>query len=363
MHDLLFEPYELRSLTLPNRIVVSPMAQYSADTDGAATDWHLVHYGNLILSGAGLVILEATAVLPEGRVSPHCLGLWDDAHIDGLSKIVKFARRPKASYVGIQLAHAGRKASVKQPWLGGEPLAKDEGGWPLWGASSEPYSGREKPISPSAEDLDRIADSYVAALHRAEAAGFDLVELHAAHGYFLNTFLSPLSNLRDDEWGGDLEGRMRYPLEVFRRLRAAWPAEKPMGVRISVTDWVDGGWDVASSSVFAARLKQLGCDYVAISSGGISPDQKISVGPGYQVPHAAEVRSGSGLPVMAVGMLSDPELANQVLVDQKADLIAVGRGMLFNPRWPWHAGLVLKGDMRVADPYLRCHPSLRNLPR
>ena len=363
MNDLLFQPYRMRELTLPNRIVVSPMAQYSAQADGLATDWHLVHYGSLSLSGAALVIMEATAVVPEGRVSPCCLGLWDDAQVEGLRRIVNFARRPNASYVGIQLAHAGRKASVAPPWLGGTALSEAEGGWKLWGSSTKPYPGRDEPICPDAEDLERIAQSYLAALRRANEAGFDLVELHAAHGYFLNTFLSPLSNSRDDKWGGDLEGRMRYPLEIFRRLRAAWPAEKPMGVRISVTDWVEGGWDIASSGVFAERLKALGCDYVAISSGGVSPDQKIAVGPAYQVPAAAQVRMQSGLPVMAVGMLSDPDLANRVLTEEKADLIAVGRGMLFNPRWAWHAGLTLKGEMRVADPYLRCHPSLRNLPR
>lgn len=363
MNDLLFQPYGMRGLTLPNRIVVSPMAQYSATTDGLATDWHLVHYGNLSLSGAALVIVEATAVLPEGRVSPNCLGLWDDAQVDGLRRIVDFARRPNASYMGIQLAHAGRKASVAQPWKGGAALSEADGGWKMWGASATPYPGRDEPISPDADDLQHIAESYLAALKRADEAGFDLVELHAAHGYFLNTFLSPLSNFRDDQWGGDIEGRMRYPLEIFRRLRAAWPEHKPMGVRLSVTDWVQGGWDIASSVVFAKRLKALGCDYVAISSGGISPDQKITVGPGYQVPAAAQVRAQSGMPVMAVGMLSDPSVANSVLTEEQADLVAIGRGMLFNPRWGWHAGLTLKGEMRVADPYLRCHPSLRNLPR
>ncbi|OZI75101.1 NADH:flavin oxidoreductase/NADH oxidase [Bordetella genomosp. 12] len=363
MNDLLFQPYAMRGLTLPNRIVVSPMAQYSATADGQSTDWHLVHYGNLSLSGAGLVIVEATAVVPEGRVSPACLGLWDDAQVAGLRRIVDFARRPTSSFMGIQLAHAGRKASVAPPWEGGAALSAAEGGWPLWGAGPTPYPGRDQPIVPDAAELERIAQSYLAALARADQAGFDLVELHAAHGYFLNTFLSPLSNTRGDAWGGDLEGRMRYPLEIFRRLRQAWPQHKPMGVRISVTDWVDGGWDVASSVVLAQRLKALGCDYVAVSSGGISPDQKIAVGPAYQAPAAAQVREQSGIPVMAVGMLSDPATANRVLTEHQADLVAIGRGMLFNPRWSWHAGLTLKGEMRVADPYLRCHPSLRNLPR
>lgn len=363
MNDLLFTSFALRELTLPNRIVVSPMAQYSAGEDGRATDWHLVHYGNLAISGAGLVVVEATAVRPEGRVTSRCLGLWDDAHVDGLRRIVSFARRPNAAFVGIQLAHAGRKASVTPPWTGGQALAREEGGWALWSASKVPYPGRELPVEPDEGQLEEIARDYLAALDRAEEAGFDLVELHAAHGYFLNTFLSPLSNGREDAWGGGLEGRMRYPLDIFRLLRARWPSGKPLGVRISVTDWVDGGWDVASSAILAARLKALGCDYVAISSGGISPDQKIAVGPGYQVPAAEVVRKQSGLTTMAVGMLSDPVLANRVLVEGKADLIAVGRGMLFDPRWAWRAALELKGDMRVPEPYLRCHPGMRNLPR
>lgn len=363
MTDKLFQPYKLRSLALPNRIVVSPMAQFSADREGRATDWHHVHYGTLAVSGAGLVILEATAVRPEGRVSPCCLGIWDDGQIDGLRKVVDFSRKSRGAFVGIQLAHAGRKGSVSTPWQGGHALSREEGGWPIWSSSNMPYPGREAPLEPDASQLEEITRSYVDSAQRADAAGFDLIELHAAHGYFLNAFLSPLSNGRSDMWGGSLENRMRFPLEVFRRLRDAWPSHKPLGVRISVTDWVDGGWDVASSSVFASRLRAFGCDYVAVSSGGVSPEQKVPVGPGYQVPAAAEVRSQSGIPIMAVGMLSDPELANRVLVEEKADLVAIGRGMLFNPRWAWHAGLALTGDIRIPDPYRRCHPDLRHLPR
>ncbi|TDR93308.1 NADH:flavin oxidoreductase/NADH oxidase [Enterovirga rhinocerotis] len=361
--DLLFQPFTLRDLTLPNRIVVSPMAQYSAGNDGHVTDWHLMHYGTFAASGAGLTVLEATAVLPEGRVSPNCLGVWDDAHIAGLKRVVDFFRRPAGGMVGIQLAHAGRKASVAPPWTGVDALTSKDGGWAIWGASDCPYPGREAPIAPSPADLERIADAYVAAVGRADQAGFDLIELHCAHGYFLNNFLSPLSNTRQDEWGGDREGRMRYPLEIFRRLRAAWPAGKPMGVRISATEWVENGWDLEDSVVFSQRLKDLGCDYVALSSGGTSPDQKIAVGPGYQVPFSEEVRRRSGIPTVAVGMLSDPQLANDVLEAGQADLIAIGRGMLFNPRWAWHAAAELQGTMRVPPPYLRCHPSMRNLPR
>jgi 2,4-dienoyl-CoA reductase-like NADH-dependent reductase (Old Yellow Enzyme family) len=361
--ELLFQPFSLRNLTLPNRIVVSPMAQYSAQQDGKATDWHLMHYGSFAASGAGLTILEATAVLPEGRVSPNCLGLWDDAQIPGLKRIVDFFRRPAGGMVGIQLAHAGRKASVPPPWQGTEPLAAEAGGWQLWGASDCPYPGRDAPIAPNAEQLEAIAAAYVAAIRRADAAGFDLVELHCAHGYFLNNFLSPLSNTRTDQWGGDLEGRMRFPLDVFRRVRAAWPAHKPLGVRVSAVEWVEGGWNLDDSVVFAQRLKALGCDYVALSSGGTSPDQKITVGPGYQVSFSEEVRRRADLPTIAVGMLSDPQLANDVLKQGRADLIAIGRGMLFNPRWAWHAAAELQGSMRVPEPYLRCHPSMRNLPR
>lgn len=359
MTAALFEPYRLRDLVLPNRIVVSPMAQYMGDTAGHITDWHIMHYGSLIVSGPALVIVEATNVSPEGRVCPNCLGLWDDSHIDGLKRIVDFARQPEAAHVGVQIAHAGRKAGIRQPWLGPEPLSPEEGAWPLWSASRQPYPGREEPNEPDARRLDEIARSYVDAVIRAEAAGFDLIEFHCAHGYFINSFLSPLSNTRSDEWGGDLEGRMRYPLEVFRRMRAAWPAHKPMGARISASDWVAGGWDAASSVVFAGRLKEMGCDYIAISSGGLSAEQKIPVGPGYQVPLSAEVRAGAGIPTMAVGMLSDPELANRVIVDGEADMIAIGRGMLFNPRWAWHAAQHLNGHMRVPGPYLRGRPHHR----
>ncbi len=363
MSDLLFEPFSLREITLSNRIVVSPMAQYSADDEGRVTDWHVMHYGTFAVSGAGLTILEATAVLPEGRVSPNCLGLWNDGHIEGMKRVVDFFRRPSGGMVGIQLAHAGRKASVAPPWKGGGALYPGEGGWDIWGSSDCAYPGREAPISPSAEQLEEIAQGYVAALRRAEAAGFDLIELHCAHGYFLNNFLSPLSNTRTDEWGGDIEGRMRYPLEVFRRLRAAWPAHKPMGVRISASEWVEGGWDIEDTVIFSRRLKELGCDYVSLSSGGTSPDQKITVGPGYQVPFSETVKERVGIPTVAVGMLSDPRLANEVLMKGQADLVAIGRGMLFNPRWAWHAAAELQGTMRVPGPYMRCHPSMRNLPR
>ncbi|OCW56343.1 NADH:flavin oxidoreductase/NADH oxidase [Hoeflea olei] len=363
MTDRLFDPLTLGALELPNRIVVSPMAQYSSEDDGKATDWHLMHYGNLAVSGAALVILEATAVLPEGRVSPRCLGIWDDTHVEGLKRIVDFAHRPNGAKMGIQLAHAGRKASVAPPWQGGDALLPGGGGWDIWGASDYPYPGRVTPIMPGEEELETIAKAYVDALRRAEQAGFDLIELHCAHGYFLNSFLSPLSNTRNDAWGGGLEGRMRYPLEIFRRLRAAWPQDRVLGVRISGTDWVEGGWTVEDSVVFARALKAEGCDYVALSSGGSSPDQKISVGPGYQVPLSAQVRREAGIATIAVGMLSDPKLANEVLVRGEADLIAIGRGMLFNPRWAWHACQTLEGTMRVPDQYFRCHPSMRNLPR
>lgn len=359
----LFQPFALRDLALPNRIVVSPMAQYSAEQDGRVTDWHLMHYGTFAASGPGLTILEATAVLPEGRVSPKCLGLWDDGHIPGLRRIVDFFRRPAGGRVGIQLAHAGRKAAVRPPWEGGAPLDGEGEGWPLWGASDCAYPGRRAPCAPTAGQLEQIADAYVAAAVRADAAGFDLIELHCAHGYFLNNFLSPLSNTRTDAWGGDREGRMRYPLEVFSRLRVIWPANKPLGVRISATEWVAGGWEIEDTVAFARRLKSLGCDYVALSSGGTSPDQKVAAGPGYQVPFAAEVRSRADVVTMAVGMLSDAGLANDVLRRGEADLVAVGRGMLFNPRWAWQAAVDLHGSLRVPPPYLRCHPDMRDLPR
>lgn len=361
--SLLFTPYRLRQLDLANRIVVSPMAQYSADKAGRAGDWHLMHVGNLAVSGAALVILEATAVEPRGRVSPFCLGLWADDQMEGLRRIVEFCRAHSRTKLGIQLAHAGRKASVQPPWLGGRGLSIDEGGWHLVGPCDTPYPGRPFPEPLDDAGMKAMIRHYVEAAQRANQIGFDLIELHCAHGYLLNTFLSPLSNKRQDKYGGSLENRMRFPLEVFEAIRAVWPQEKPLGVRISATDWVHGGWDAEDSMTFAKALAARGCDYIAASSGGISPDQKIVVRPGYQVEYAAAVRKGAAIPTIAVGHIWDPLLAEEVLRQGSADLIAIGRGMMYNPRWAWHAAEVMGAEAEYPPQYARSHPSMRKLPR
>ncbi len=359
MAALLFSPFALRGVTLPNRIVVSPMAQYSATPDGCATDWHVMHVGNLVISGSGLVIMEATAVEPRGRVTLGCLGLWNDAQAAALRPVVAFARSHGQAALGIQLAHAGRKGSVGRPWDGQRTLAPSDGGWTTIAPSSDAYPGRPAPAALDDAGLDSLRAEFAAAARRAGELGFDLIELHCAHGYLLHSFLSPLSNTRNDCYGGDLAGRMRFPLEVFAAVRAAFPADRPVGVRISATDWLPGGWDTTSSVAFSRALKLAGCDFVTASSGGLRPEQKIEVKPGYQVPFAAAVQAEAGLPAMAVGLLDDPDLAEQVLQKEEASLIALGRGMTWNPRWPWHAAEALGAAAPHPPQYARSQSNMR----
>lgn len=359
MATRLFSPFTLRGLTLPNRITVSPMAQYSGDAQNCANDWHLMHYGNFAVSGPGLVILEATAVAAAGRVGLHDIGLWNDAQQEALARVLGFCRRHGQAALGIQLAHAGRKAGVAPPWEGGQHLSPEQGGWQALSPGDVPYPGRPAPRLLDAAGLAEVKAQFVAATQRAEALGLDLIELHAAHGYLLHSFLSPLSNNRNDDYGGDIAGRMRFPLEVFAAMRAAWPAHKPLGVRISATDWLEGGWTLEDSVAFAAALKPLGCDYICASSGGTSPDQMIDVGPGYQVPMARRVREATGLPTMAVGVITAPHQAEQALRDGAADLIALARGMTYDPRWAWHAAEALRDTAAFPPQYARSHPSMR----
>jgi 2,4-dienoyl-CoA reductase-like NADH-dependent reductase (Old Yellow Enzyme family) len=359
MPTRLFSPHAMRGLTLANRIVVSPMAQYSRGPGNEATDWHLMHYGNLAVSGPGLVILEATAVEPRGRVGQHDIGLWTDAQQAALARVLGFCRRHGRAAIGIQLAHAGRKASTARPWEGLAYQGEAEGGWIPVSGSDAPYPGRPVPRVLDGAGLEEVKQDFVAATRRAAAIGFDLVEVHAAHGYFLHSFLSPLSNTRNDAYGGDPAGRMRYPLEVIAAMRAAWPAEKPLGVRVSATDWMEGGWTVADTVAFARALKDLGCDYVCASSGGTHPDQRLDVGPGYQVPMARRIREDAGIPTMAVGLINEPQQAEQCLRDGAADLIALGRGMTYDPRWAWHAAEALRETAEFAPQYARSHPSMR----
>jgi 2,4-dienoyl-CoA reductase-like NADH-dependent reductase (Old Yellow Enzyme family) len=340
-------------MSLMNRIVVSPMAQYMADENSNASDWHIMHLGTMAVSGAGLVFTEATAIDPRGRNAKHYLGIYSDDNEAALKRVVGFCKSIAPIRMGIQLHHSGRKGSVSRPWEGRDELKPGAGGWRVVSASDAPYPGRTNPIDvPDEEDLEELKGLYVRAAQRAARAGFDVIEIHFAHGYLLNSFLSPLGNLRKDRYGGDAEGRMRFPLEVYKAVREAWPADLPIGVRISATDWIDGGWDVEDSVTLARVLKSLGCDYVAASSGGILPEQKILVKPGYQVPFAEAMRREAGMATLALGLLHDPHLAESVLQEGKADLIGIARGMLADPRWPWRAALALGEPLKLPGPFL-----------
>lgn len=356
----LFKPLPMGRLTLPNRIVIAPMCQYSAD-DGQATDWHLIHLGQLALSGAGLLILEATAVEAEGRISPGCLGLWSDACEQALGRVLAAVRRYSPMPLAIQLGHAGRKGSSEVPWRGGALIPPSQGGWLPVAPSAVSHAEAEAP--PAALDetgLHRVREAFADAARRAHRIGLDAIEVHAAHGYLLHQFLSPLANQRTDRWGGDLEGRMRFPLEVFDAVRAAVPDSMAVGVRLSATDWVDGGWDVDDSIAFGHALRARGCDFLHVSSGGVSPRQRIPVGPGYQVPLAEKLRAAVGLPTIAVGLITEPAQAEAVIAEGRADAVALARAMLFNPHWPWQAAAALGGQVQAPSPYWRSAPQGMN---
>jgi 2,4-dienoyl-CoA reductase-like NADH-dependent reductase (Old Yellow Enzyme family) len=359
----LFTPLSLRGITLANRIVISPMCQYSAD-NGSATDWHMIHLGSLALSGAGMLCLEATAVEPDGRISPDDLGLWDDERERALAPVLAAIRRHSGIAVTVQLAHAGRKASVASPWHGGGQVDPSEGGWIPWAPSPAPFA--ETDVTPRALDeagLARVRDAFAAAAARAARLGLDGIELHAAHGYLLHQFLSPLANLRSDRYGGSLENRMRFPLEVFDAVRAAFPADHPVGVRVSATDWVAGGWDIEQTVAFARELGHRGVDWIDVSSGGLSRHQKISAAPGYQVPFAQRVKQETGATVMAVGLITDAAQAEAILQEGRADLVALGRAMLYEPHWPWHAAVQLEAAVDAPPQYWRAAPQHRGLFR
>lgn len=356
MTSSLFSPFSLRSLTLSNRIVISPMCQYSA-VDGNATDWHTIHLGHLALSGAGMLIVEATGVELAGRISPGCLALGSDENEAALAKALASVRRHSGMPLAIQLAHAGRKASSQVPWLGGRALLPEAGGWQTIAPSPVPhYEHDPVPRALDAAGIAGITKAFVAAARRAARLDFDAVELHMAHGYLLHQFLSPLANRRDDAYGGTLENRMRLPLEVFAAVRAVWPEKKPLGVRISATDWVPGGWDIEQALVFAHELKRLGCDWIDASSGGVSPQQKMDVVPGFQVGFAERIRHETGIPSMAVGLITEPAQAEKIISSGAADMVALARSMLWNPRWPWHAAAVLGAQVDAPKQYQRSLP-------
>jgi 2,4-dienoyl-CoA reductase-like NADH-dependent reductase (Old Yellow Enzyme family) len=361
MPSKLFAPLALRGMTVPNRIAVAPMCQYSAQ-DGVPGDWHLVHLGQLAQGGPGLIFVEATGVEPVGRITPGCTGLYDEATEAAFTRIVGFMKSVGGSRIGIQLGHSGRKGSTVAPWLGGGRV-EGIGAWEPESASDVPYlQGWPAPRPMDDAALARVTRAFAEAAQRADRAGFDAVEVHAAHGYLMHQFLSPVTNRRTDGYGGSLEGRMRFPLEVFRAVRVAFPEDKPVLVRISATDWIDGGWDLAQSVEFCKALKDAGCDMIDVSSGGLDQQQKITVGPGYQVGFADTIRREAGIPTMAVGQITDAMQAETIVAAGQADMVALARGMLWDPRWTWRAAAALGEEIELPAPYARCNPSLRAKP-
>lgn len=353
----LFTPIQVGGLSLANRIVIAPMCQYSAE-DGRMTSWHRIHLGQLALSGAGILTIEATAVEPEGRISPGDVGLWDDATQHAMGQVLDDIRRWSDMPIALQLGHAGRKASTEKPWHGGQQLPVDDPrGWQTVAPSALPFDPGEN--APQALDKDAIArlrDAFVASAKRAAEIGIDAIQLHGAHGYLLHQFLSPLSNRRDDEYGGSLEGRMRFSLEVFEAVREVFPADRPISFRLSATDWVEGGWDVEQSIALSQALEAKGADVIHVSSGGLDPRQDIPVYPGYQVPFARAIKQAIGIPVVAVGLITEASHAEAIVASGDADMVALARGVLYDPRWPWHAAAQLGASVRAPEQYLRSQP-------
>src|SRR5262245_21304479 len=353
----LFSPVTVGGLTLRNRVVISPMCQYSA-VDGCASPWHVIHLGSLALSGAGMLCIEATAVEAVGRISPVDLGLWNDANEAALQPVLAAMRAHSKIPVTMQLAHAGRKASVEVPWRGGLQLSAAEGGWTAYRSSALPQRpGEAAPVPLDGAGLAPVREAFAAAARRADRLGIDGLELHAAHGYLLHQFLSPLANQRTDEYGGSLANRMRFPLEVFEAVRAAWPASKPVGVRVSATDWMDGGWDLEQTIALVGELARRGAAWIDVSSGGISPHQKIVLGPGYNVPFAAAIKRTTAVPIIAVGLITTPAQAEEIVGSGKADMVALARAMLFNPHWPWQAAAELGATVDAPPQYWRSAPA------
>ena len=348
----LFSPLTLRGTTLRNRVLVSPMCMYSSH-DGHPDDWHLVHLGSFARGGAGLVMTEATAVVPEGRISPWDAGIWSDEH--DYSRITSFVRS-QGAVAGIQLAHAGRKASTQRPWEGHAYVPPEEGGWQAVGPSAIGFGDLPAPHELTVEDIARVVEAFAAAARRAIAQGFELVEVHGAHGYLVHEFLSPLTNTRTDRYGGDLAGRARFALEVVEAVRAALPDGTPLLLRVSATDWADGGWTVDETVELARRVAERGVDLVDVSSGGNVPQQRITVGPGYQVPLARRIRAEAGVRTAAVGLITSPVQAEQVVSDGSADAVLLARELLRNPHWPLLAAHELKADVRWPEQYLRARP-------
>jgi 2,4-dienoyl-CoA reductase-like NADH-dependent reductase (Old Yellow Enzyme family) len=353
----LFTPLKLGELVLKNRVVIAPMCQYSAE-DGAATDWHTIHLGRMALSGAGMLILEATAVNPRGRISYGDLGLWDDRTEQALAKSLSAVRKYSSMPIGIQLAHAGRKASTQKPWDGGQVIAPDQiNGWLTIAPSALPYDN-DGPIPDAAtlEEIDGIVNDFIESAKRAERLGIDAIELHAAHGYLLHQFLSPIANQRSDQYGGSLENRMRLLLEIVDGVKAAVSDKVTLGVRISATDWVADGWDLGESRTLATVLQARGCQFIHVSTAGLSPLQEIPVAPGFQVPFATAIKQVVDIPVIAVGLITDAQEAENMIASEQADAVALARAILYNPHWVWHAAAELGEQVTAPPQYLRSSP-------
>ena len=354
----LFEPIVIGEQTLCNRIVIAPMCQYSA-VDGQMTDWHLIHLGHLALSGAAVLTIEATAVEPEGRITYADVGLWDDATEAALARTLQSVRRWSDIPIAIQLAHAGRKASTDVPWKGGGQFPPNhEQGWQTVAPSAIPFAaGQHPPVALDHSAMNRLRESFASSARRAARLGLDAVQIHVAHGYLLHQFLSPLSNRRQDEYGGSPDNRLRFPLEIFDAVRAAFPSNRPVTVRVSGTDWVEGGWDIEQTIAFAKALEARGCAAIHVSSGGLDPRQHIPLGPGYQVPLARAVKQAVSVPVIAVGLITDYDQAEAIVSRGDADMIALARAILYDPRWPWHAAAHLGAQVKAPSQYWRSQPS------
>lgn len=353
----LFTPLQIGPLRIGNRIVIAPMCQYSA-SEGTPTDWHMIHLGHLALSGAGMLIVEATAVLPEGRITAGDLGLYSDANEAGIARVLAATRAHSPIKVAVQLAHAGRKASSRAPWEGGAQIRLGEpGAWQAVAPSALPHAPTEDaPLALDAAGLSRVRQGFVDATRRAARLGLDGIEIHGAHGYLLHQFLSPIANQRSDEYGGSLENRMRFPLEIFELVREAFPADRPVWMRISATDWVPDGWDIEGTVALSQALKRRGCAAIHVTTGGVSPQQAIKLGPGYQVPYAQRVKAEVGLPTIAVGLITEPEQAEAIIANGEADAVSLARAMLYDPRWPWHAAAKLGAKVEAPPQYWRSQP-------
>jgi 2,4-dienoyl-CoA reductase-like NADH-dependent reductase (Old Yellow Enzyme family) len=355
--SVLFSPLQLRDLKLSNRIMVAPMCQYSA-VSGEANDWHFTHINTLALSGAAMFCIEATHVEAIGRITSGCLGLWNDATEAALKPILASVRKHSKTAVAMQLAHAGRKGSSHVPWDGGQQIPLTADGWQTEGPSAVPHKeGELAPLALDTSGLKRVREAFVAAAKRAERLGLDAIELHSAHGYLLHQFLSPISNKRTDQYGGSLQNRMRYPLETFDAIREVFPERKPVGVKLSATDWVEGGWDLDQTIELVRELKTRGVDWIDASSGGVSPLQRIPLGPGYQVPFAQGIKEATGVTTMAVGLITEAKQAEDIVASGKADMVALARGMLYDPRWGWHAAAELGGQVEAPPQYWRSQSS------